>query len=865
VQIGRYEILDELGRGAMGVVFKGRDPFIGRLVAIKTITAEIADNPEFLERFRREAQAAGGLQHPNIVTIYEMSEFEGTPFIAMEYLEGESLEKKIDGQARIPLVHKLGCLVQTCRALDYAHRRGVIHRDVKPGNIVVTSEGIVKVVDFGIARMVDTSKTQTGMMLGTLSYMAPEQIAGKHADQRCDIWALGVVMYELLTYRRPYDGDNHAALLMTILHEEPRPLREAVPECPQVLEAVVLRALRKAPEQRYQTMEALLVDLEPIWSAMQRDAVQKLMSHGRELMESGRLEEASTVLRKSLSLDTGNTAVKALYDRVNAMLGESARAPEDPKKSTVDQRETLPGAPDLASKSGETGVSTRFDPLSTRVMEPAGPRSTQNNAPVAPSPPPRGGRASETIFVSSLNSVTAGEPAKPRASVQDSAPAKTISARPAGPQGTPPAAVRRDAFAATAPSSGRGAAAYVVAGVVAVLILGAVGYRKLAPNRKPAAEQTAATQPAPQPAPAPIASAAQPEAPAAPAASAPESASPAQPTASIEDQQRHLVDLAHEAADAKDFRAAQARLDEAAKLNGPLNPLIKDLRHEFSDEAHGAELRQLGAREQSLWDRAMKAFAAGEWGSAEKPLREILTLPEVNRHWTEAARYVDETIPERRKADQLWANEQQEIGVMGPEHRINEVKLLDQLLALGGVHQKDARERRDTLMSQFARNGLRKSAGQGSGQGFGQGSQRAGSPDPQLGQLKDELDQAVTQGDAKALQQMQALRPRFKSIVDGGGAQVADARDCLNNLLGRAQKIVGDRLAAEEANSSLNAEYRNAMKHFDQAVATQNAKMLRAQVQPEFEKVLNSNGPRTEEAQRYVSELVPAALKKISR
>jgi serine/threonine protein kinase len=854
----------------MGVVFKGRDPFIGRLVAIKTITAEIADNPEFLERFRREAQAAGGLQHPNIVTIYEMSEFEGTPFIAMEYLEGESLEKKIDGQARIPLVHKLGCLVQTCRALDYAHRRGVIHRDVKPGNIVVTSEGIVKVVDFGIARMVDTSKTQTGMMLGTLSYMAPEQIAGKHADQRCDIWALGVVMYELLAYRRPYDGDNHAALLMSILHEEPRPLREAVPECPQALEAVVLRALRKAPEQRYQTMEALLVDLEPIWSAMQRDAVQKLMTHGRELMESGRLEEASTVLRKSLSLDTGNTAVKALYDRVNAMLGESLRAPEDPKKSTADQRETPAAAPDLADKSSGVGVSTRVDPLSTRVMEPASPRSTQNNAPVVPSTPSRGGRAAETIYVSSLNPATPGELAKPRASARDSAPAKTISARPpATPKATPPAAVRRDAFAATAPSSGWGAAAYVVAGVVALLILGAVGYWKLAPSRKPAAEQTAATQPAQPPVSAPSASAAQPEATAAPAASAPESAPPAQPTASVEDQQRHLVDLAHEAADAKDFKAAQARLDEATKLNGPLNPLIKDLRHEFSDEAHGAELRQLGAREQSLWDRAMKAFAAGEWDGAEKPLREILILPEVNRHWTEAARYVDETIPERRKADQLWANEQQEIGVMGPEHRINEVKLLDQLLALGGLHQKDARERRDTLMSQFARNGLRKGAGQGSGQGPGQmagkGPQRAGSPDPQLGQLKDELDQAVTQGDAKALQQMQSLRPRFKSIVDAGGAQVADARDCLNNLLGRAQKVIEDRLATEEANASLNADYRNAMKHFDQAVATQNAKMLRAQVQPEFEKVLNSNGPRTEEAQRYVSELVPAALKKISR
>jgi serine/threonine protein kinase len=845
----------------MGVVFKGRDPFIGRLVAIKTITTEIADNPDFLERFRREAQAAGGLQHPNIVTIYEMSEFEGTPFIAMEYLEGESLEKKIDGQARIPLVHKLGYLVQTCRALDYAHRRGVIHRDVKPANIVVTSEGVVKVVDFGIARIVDTSKTQTGMMLGTLSYMAPEQIAGKPADQRCDVWAFGVVMYELLAYSRPFDGDNHAALLMSILHAEPRPMRELSPECPQALEEVVLRALRKDQAERYRTMEALLVDLEPIWTSMQRDAVNKLMSHGRELMESGRLEEASAVLRKSLSLDTGNPAVKALYDQVNAKLGTGPRAPEDPKKSTGDQRHISSVTPDPANRSGgAAGISTRVDPVSTRVMDSGRERNTASNAPPTAPSQLRGGRAGETIFASSRSQAAGREPSKQPTAPQGPAlaPSKAGagSARPSSTLSPTPGAARRDAFSKPAPAARQGTAGYVAAAVVALLVLGAGAYWKLGPNRKPAVEQPVATQPAPLSAPA--SSAVQPEGPSAPASSGPANETPAQPAASIEDQQRHLVDLAHEAADTKDFKAAQARLDEAAKLNGPLNPLIANLRHEFSEDAHGAELRQLAVREQSLWDRATKAVAAGEWDSAEKPLREILTLPEVNRHWNEAARYVDETIPERKKADELWANEQREVGVTGPEHRINEVKFLDQLLALGGVHQKDARERRDTLMAQFARNGLRKNNTQGS---MRSGS---GAQDTQLGQLKDELDQAVAQGDAKALEQMQSLRPKFKSIVDAGGPVLPDARDCLNNLLGRAQKAIEDRLAAEEANASINAEYRSAMKHFDQAVATQNAKVLRTQVQPEFEKILNSTGPRTEEAQRYVSELIPAALKKIS-
>ena len=828
-QIGRYEIIEELGRGAMGVVFKARDPFIGRLVAVKTITSEIADNPAFLERFRREAQAAGGLQHPNIVTIYEMAEFEGTPFIAMEYLEGESLEKKIDGQARLPLVHKAGFLVQTCRALDYAHRRGVIHRDVKPANIVATSEGVIKVVDFGIARIVDTSKTQTGMMLGTLSYMAPEQIAGRPADRRCDIWALGVVMYELLTYRRAFDGENHAALLMSILHEEPQPIRESAPECPQALADVVLRALRKAPEQRYPTMEALLVDLEPIWTSMQRDAVQKLIGHGRDLMASGRLEEASAVLRKSLSLDTGNAAVKALYDQVNALLGPNARA--------------------MDTESG--------------------PRST-NNASAAPPAPPRqstppsqsrGGRAAETIFVASLNSAP---PDQGRNRTERKEPASTNTASPRSSSPLPAATARRPVTPVAAPAGRSSKTLYILLGAVLLLAIGALRHRKFGPSRHAAPQPAAAVQPA-----VPLASAssaAAPEATLAPAASssAGETAAPAPvaPT-SIEDEQRRLVDLAHEAADTKDFKAAQGHLDEAAKLNGPLKPLIDNLRHEFSEDAHGAELRQLAAREQQLWDRAMKAVAAGEWDDADKTLRHILTLPEVNRHWTEAARYVDEILPERRKADQLWDSEQREQGITGPEHRINEVKLLDQLLALGGIHQEDARERRDTLFAQFARNGLHKPGG-GKWPRGGRADSGADSENAQLSQLKDELDQDVAQGDAKALEQMQSLRPKFKAVVDAGG-QVGDARDCLNNLLGRAQKAIEDRLALEESNSSQNAEYRAAMKRFDQAAASQNAKILRSQVQPEFEKIATANGPRTDEAQRYVSELIPAALKKMSK
>jgi serine/threonine protein kinase len=267
-QIGRYEILSELGRGAMGVVFKAQDPLIGRLVALKTITASVADDPGLLERFRREAKAAGALQHPNIVTIYEMGEADGTPFIAMEYLEGESLAALIARRASVPLAQKIGYLVDTCRALQYAHRHSVIHRDIKPANIMVTVDGAIKVVDFGIARVADGSKTQTGSVLGTLAYMSPQQIRGERADARSDIWSVGVVLYEFLTYRRPFVGENHGALMLSILHETPVPLGQLIDECPRQLGLISWRTLAKDDGARYQSMEELLLELKSALAAL---------------------------------------------------------------------------------------------------------------------------------------------------------------------------------------------------------------------------------------------------------------------------------------------------------------------------------------------------------------------------------------------------------------------------------------------------------------------------------------------------------------------------------------------------------------------------------------------------------------------
>jgi serine/threonine-protein kinase len=318
--IGKYEITSEIGRGAMGEVYKARDPLIGRMVALKVITSGLSGKPELLERFYQEARSAGALQHPNIVTVYELGKEGDLPFIAMEYLGGESLEKMIARQAPMPLAQKVGYIIQICRALEYAHKHGVVHRDIKPGNIMGTTEGTVKVVDFGIARLVDASKTQTGTLIGTLGYMSPQQLRGEHADERSDIWAVGVLFYELLSYRRPFQGDNPAALMMSIISKEPPPLVSPGVDCNNEIEAIVFRMLQKEAIDRYQTMEEVLLDLDPVLRQLQQARVSELVAESQRLIEAGDLKTAQQRLREALHADSSHQETKALLDQVTREL-----------------------------------------------------------------------------------------------------------------------------------------------------------------------------------------------------------------------------------------------------------------------------------------------------------------------------------------------------------------------------------------------------------------------------------------------------------------------------------------------------------------------------------------------------------------
>ena len=262
---GRYEVVRELGRGSMGVVYQGFDPVIGRTVAIKTMLTEglaPEEYKEFRARFQREAQAAGVLSHPNIVNVFDYGEDNGILYLIMEFLEGTSLEKLVEGKKVLPIETIIPMCEQVCSALDHAHERGIVHRDIKPANIMILNNGVVKVTDFGIAKMVSMGMTQAGLVLGTPNYMSPEQVKGRQVDGRSDLFSLGVILYDLVTGEKPFPGQNITTVIYKIINENPVPPRELDATIHPGLSYVICKALAKSPEERYQTCRELAEDLK---------------------------------------------------------------------------------------------------------------------------------------------------------------------------------------------------------------------------------------------------------------------------------------------------------------------------------------------------------------------------------------------------------------------------------------------------------------------------------------------------------------------------------------------------------------------------------------------------------------------------
>lgn len=272
--LGRYEIDSEIGRGAMGVVYRGRDPKIDRLVAIKTISIFDQDSDEeqqFHDRFFLEAKAAGGLSHPGIVTIFDVGEEPGSrgPYIVMEYVEGRPLSRVLGATTnrKLPLGPALQLAQEIAEALHYAHGHGVIHRDIKPANILVTREGHAKIADFGIAKMSATQMTLPGRVMGSPAYMAPEQLSGDKVDGRADLFSLGVILYTILTGHRPFQGNSAATVMSKVAHHDPVAVTVLEADFPPALNRIVSRAIAKDPARRYQTGAEMAADIQKLRTA----------------------------------------------------------------------------------------------------------------------------------------------------------------------------------------------------------------------------------------------------------------------------------------------------------------------------------------------------------------------------------------------------------------------------------------------------------------------------------------------------------------------------------------------------------------------------------------------------------------------
>ena len=258
---GRYKIIRKLGSGGMANVYLAEDQELGRRVAIKILNERHANDEQFVDRFRREAKHAAGLSHPNIVAIYDRGEAEGTYYIAMEYLDGRSLKELIVARGPAPVHVAIDYARKILDALRFSHRNGIVHRDIKPHNVIVDAEGRVKVTDFGIARAGTSQMTEVGSIIGTAQYLSPEQAKGAPVDQTSDLYSVGIVLYELLTGKVPFTGDSPVEIAMKHISAIPEPPSSLRPDIPEDLDLIVLRALGKTPEERYPSAEEMDKDL----------------------------------------------------------------------------------------------------------------------------------------------------------------------------------------------------------------------------------------------------------------------------------------------------------------------------------------------------------------------------------------------------------------------------------------------------------------------------------------------------------------------------------------------------------------------------------------------------------------------------
>ena len=338
-KIGRYTIVDVVGKGGMGVLYRAQDTVLERDVALKMMLVDFSHDAATRERFQREARAVARLQHRNVVTIHELGEVEGTPYIVMELLGGNDLDQILKSDKPLTLLQKLEIVAQLCEGLSYAHEQGIVHRDIKPGNVRVLEDGTVKILDFGIAKFAQSSVTQTGSVMGTPSYMAPEQIMGQPVDGRSDLFSAGVLLYELLAGVKPFQGDSPTAVVYQIMNGEPVPLEKSIPDIPDSINQIVAKALQKSPDNRYAKAKEMAADLQMVRSMIDpplhsgHTPVAGMSSGGTTMMtiplHATRQATGSVTRGVVMNAEIRSAAVDAAADFV------ATARPEEKSKSTI--------------------------------------------------------------------------------------------------------------------------------------------------------------------------------------------------------------------------------------------------------------------------------------------------------------------------------------------------------------------------------------------------------------------------------------------------------------------------------------------------------------------------------------------------
>ena len=366
----RYEVLEKVGTGGMSDVYKAKDHRLNRMVAVKVLKQEFSENATFVSKFRVEAQAAAGLMHPNIVNVYDVGEEKGAYYIIMELVNGITLKRYIEKKERLVPREAVTVAIQVSMGLAAAHRNHIIHRDIKPQNIIISKEGKVKVTDFGIAKA-STSNTITSNVMGSVHYTSPEQARGGYSDEKSDVYSLGVTLYEMLTGRVPFDGETTVAVALQHIQDPFPSPRELVPDLPRSVEQIVLKCCEKSPDRRYQNMEELTADLRRSLNEPDGDFVHRIGDENLSETRAVTAREREEIRRRSsASVPAAAGTDAAGSDAAGAAAGASAlvsgTGEADPGMARADGRmngadPAGPGA-EIAARPGEAGRLTDKDP-----------------------------------------------------------------------------------------------------------------------------------------------------------------------------------------------------------------------------------------------------------------------------------------------------------------------------------------------------------------------------------------------------------------------------------------------------------------------------------------------------------------------